>query len=140
VWRSRWTLIAGEDLLARVYNAIRSSASQTGSNCFNTLLMVVFDEHGGTYDHVPSPAATPPDPAGPPGQMGFAFNRLGIPVPAIAISPWLPEKTVVTDTYRNTSVIRTMEPWLALQRPRRQRSRPQPGVCPRRSARAGELA
>ena len=111
-WDPPSSLIAGEDLLARVYNAIRSSASQTGSNCFNTLFMVVFDEHGGTYDHVPPPAATPPDPAGPPGQMGFTFNRLGIRVPAIAISPWIPEKTVVTDTYRNTSVIRTLrERW-----------------------------
>jgi phospholipase C len=102
------SLIAGEDLLARVYNGIRSSESQTGSNCFNTLLMVVFDEHGGTYDHVPPPAATPPDAAGPPGQMGFTFNRLGIRLPAIAISPWIPEKTVVTDTYHHTSVIRTL--------------------------------
>jgi phospholipase C len=106
------SLIAGEDLLARVYNAIRSSASQTGSNCFNTLLMIVFDEHGGTYDHVPPPTATPPDPAGPRGQMNFTFNRLGIRIPAIAISPWIPEKTVVTDTYHNTSVIRTLrERW-----------------------------
>jgi hypothetical protein len=31
--------------------------------------MVVFDEHGGTYDHVPLPTANPPDPAGPAGQM-----------------------------------------------------------------------
>ena len=48
----------------------------------------------------------------PPGQMGFTFNRLGIRLPAIAISPWIPEKTVVTDTYRHTSVIRTLrERW-----------------------------
>jgi phospholipase C len=44
--------------------------------------------------------------------MGFTFNRLGIRIPAIAISPWIPEKTVVSDTYRNTSVIRTLrERW-----------------------------
>ena len=46
------SLIAGEDLLARVYEAIRSASSPTGSNYLNTLFMVVFDEHGGTYDHV----------------------------------------------------------------------------------------
>ena len=74
--------------------------------------MVVFDEHGGTYDHVPPPAATPPDPDGPAGQMGFAFDRLGVRLPAIAISPWIPERTVITDEYRNTSMIRTMrERW-----------------------------
>ena len=69
------SLIGGEDLLARTYDAIRSSSSPTGSNYLNTLLMVVFDEHGGTYDHVPPPAATPPDPTHRPGQMDFTFDR-----------------------------------------------------------------
>ena len=106
------SLIAGEDLLARTYDAIRSSSSPTGSNYLNTLFMVVFDEHGGTYDHVPPPAADPPDPGASAGQMDFTFDRLGIRLPAIAISPWIPEKTVVNDTYRNTSMIRTMrERW-----------------------------
>ena len=82
------SIIAGEDLLARVYEAIRSAASPTGSNWLNTLLMVVFDEHGGTYDHVSPPAAVPPDAAGPAGQMDFGFDRLGVRLPAIAISPW----------------------------------------------------
>jgi Phosphoesterase family len=43
---------------------------------YNTLLMIVFDEHGGTYDHVPPPAAIPPEPSAPAGQMGFRFDRL----------------------------------------------------------------
>ena len=102
------SLIAGEDLLARVYEAIRSAASPTGSNWLNTLLMVVFDEHGGTYDHVPPPAAVAPDAAGPAGQMDFAFDRLGVRLPAIAISPWVAARTVVNETYRNTSVISTL--------------------------------
>jgi len=38
--------------------------------------MIVFDEHGGTYDHVPPPAAIPPEPSAPAGQMGFRFDRL----------------------------------------------------------------
>ena len=69
------SLIGGEDLLARVYNAIRSSSSANRSNYLNTTLLVTFDEHGGTYDHVPPPPAVPPDGAGAPGQMGFRFNR-----------------------------------------------------------------
>ncbi len=106
------SLIAGEDLLARTYNAIRSSSSAAGSNHLNTLFMVVFDEHGGTYDHVPPPVADAPDPSAPAGQMDFTFSRLGVRLPAIAISPWIPEKTVVNETYRNTSMIRTMrERW-----------------------------
>jgi phospholipase C len=33
-------------------------------------------------------------------------------VPALAISAWIPERTVVNDEYRNTSIIRTMrERW-----------------------------
>ena len=106
------SLLGGEALLARTYDAIRSSSASGNSNCFNTLLMVVFDEHGGTYDHVPPPAATPPAPNGPAGQMGFKFDRLGVRLPAIAVSPWIDERTVVNDVHHHTSVIRTMrERW-----------------------------
>jgi phospholipase C len=106
------SLLGGDALLAKIYNAIRSSTFDRGSNVFNTLLMVNFDEAGGTYDHVAPPAAAPPDPAAPAGQMGFTFNRSGIRVPAIAISPWIPEQTVVNDEHRHTSVIRTLrERW-----------------------------
>jgi phospholipase C len=38
-------LLGGEAFLARIYDAIRSSSSSGGSYWFNTLLMVVFDEH-----------------------------------------------------------------------------------------------
>jgi phospholipase C len=88
-------LLGGEALLAKVYNAIRSSSAAGGSNPFNTLFMVVFDEHGGTYDHMPPPAASPPDPTA--GQMDFTFDRLGVRLPAIAISPWTSTNTMVND-------------------------------------------
>jgi hypothetical protein len=79
---------------------------------YNTLFMVTFDEHGGTYDHVPPPAVLPPDPTAPAGQMGFRFDRSGVRVPAIAVSAWIPEQTVINDQYRHTSVIRTLrERW-----------------------------
>jgi phospholipase C len=106
------SLLGGEALLAKLYDAVRSASSSTGSNAFNTLFMVNFDEHGGTYDHVPPPPAPPPDPAAPDGQCGFRFDRSGVRIPAMAISPWIPERTVVNDEYRNTSVIRTLrERW-----------------------------
>ena len=106
------SLLGGEALLATIYDAIRTSSSSAGSNYLNTLLMVAFDEAGGTYDHVPPPPAPPPH-AGPrPGQMGFMFNRLGQRLPAIAISAWVPSRTVVNEEYRHTSVIRTLrERW-----------------------------
>ncbi len=106
------SLLGGEALLAKVYDALRSSSSPRGSNYLNTLLLVVFDEAGGTYDHVAPPPAPPPDPAAPAGQMGFTFNRSGQRLPAIAISAWIPERLVVTEEYRHTSLIRTMgERW-----------------------------
>jgi phospholipase C len=106
------SMVGGDALVAKIYDAVRSSSTAGGSNAYNTLLMVNFDEHGGTYDHVPPPPVPPPDPSAPPGQFGFAFDRSGVRVPAIAVSAWIPERTVVNEEYRNTSIIRTMrERW-----------------------------
>ena len=99
---------SGEALLARIYDAVRTSASPKGSNFLNTLLLVTFDEHGGTYDHVPPPKVPPPDSSAPPGQMGFRFDRSGVRVPTLAISAWVDPKTVVNAEYRHTSVIQTL--------------------------------
>jgi phospholipase C len=105
-------LLGGEALLAKIYEAVRASSSPDGSNAYNTLLMITFDEHGGTYDHIPPPAVVPPDPSAPAGQLGFTFQRSGVRVPAIAVSAWIPERTVINDEYRHTSVIRTLrERW-----------------------------
>lgn len=102
------SLIGGEALLASIYNAVRASSSPGGSNAFNTLLLVTFDEHGGTFDHVRPPAAPPPVPGSGPGQMGFVFDRLGLRVPAVVISPWTPERAVISQEYRGTSLISTL--------------------------------
>ena len=102
------SLIAGEELLARIYTAIRTSSSATGSNSRNTTLLVTFDEHGGNYDHVPPPAAVPPHSSDAPGQFDFTFNRSGVRIPTPAISGWIPDRTVVTDEYRATSLLATM--------------------------------
>jgi phospholipase C len=93
---------AGERFIAMVYNAIRTNPKLWKS----TLLLVVYDEHGGLYDHVPPPACKGRDQLGtdPPyvakaaatgtGQP-FAFDRLGVRVPAVLISPWIPKGTIV---------------------------------------------
>jgi phospholipase C len=111
-WDPPSAIVGGEDLLARLYSAIRSSSSPTGSNHLNTTLLVTFDEHGGTYDHIAPPAATPPDASAPAGQFGFTFDRSGVRIPTLAISAWIPERTVLNDEYRATSLIATMrERW-----------------------------
>jgi phospholipase C len=111
------SLLGGEALLARVYDAVRTSATPGGSNVYNTLLLVTFDEHGGTYDHVPPPAAPPPDPAAGPGQLGFTFDRLGVRIPTIAISAWAPAGTVITGQYQHTSLLATLRRRWSLGQP-----------------------
>jgi phospholipase C len=123
-------LLGGEALLARIYEAVRSSASPAGSNAYNTLLMVNFDEHGGTYDHVPPPPVTPPNPAAPAAQLGFRFDRSGLRVPAIAISAWIPEQTVINAEYRHTSVIRTLRERWQLGGPLTARDAAAPDLAP----------
>ena len=124
------SLLGGEALLAKIYDAVRTSSSPAGSNFLNTLLMVIFDEHGGTYDHVPPPAATRPTRPHRPGKTDFTFDRLGIRVPAIAISPWIPEQTVVNDTYRHTSLIRTLRERWSLGAPLTARDADAPDIAP----------
>jgi phospholipase C len=99
---------AGEQLVASVYEAIKLSDKPDGSNAMNTLLLITFDEHGGTYDHVAPPAATPPTVEGDPGEMGFAFDRLGPRVPAIAVSAYTRAGTIVHDEMHHGSVIATL--------------------------------
>ncbi len=81
----------GEKLIASVYDAVSSSPLWQ-----KTLLVITYDEHGGCYDHVPPPGnATPPDGyPGAPGQLGFRFNRFGVRVPAVLVSPYIAAGTV----------------------------------------------
>lgn len=98
---------AGELLLHELYTAIRTSAVTVGSNALNTALLVTFDEHGGTYDHVAPPAATPPG-DGKRGEMDFAFDRLGCRVPAILISAYTAKNTIINETKHHGSLIATL--------------------------------
>lgn len=77
----------GEALVAAVYNALRAAPSWP-----RTLLLILYDEHGGCYDHVPPPAAVSP---GGPYPDGFRFDRYGVRVPAVIVSPFIPAGSVV---------------------------------------------
>ena len=99
---------AGDAFLERVFNAYRSATSASGSNVWNTTLLIGWDEPGGTYDHVPPGPVPPPDPAAPAGEFGFTFDRSGYRVPAIVVSPWVESGSVYNEEYRHTSLIATL--------------------------------
>jgi phospholipase C len=106
------SILAGEAFLARVFNAYRSATSESGTNVWNTALLIGWDEPGGTFDHVPPGPVPPPDPAAPAGEFGFTFDRSGYRVPAIMVSPWVEQGSVYNDEYRHTSLIATLrEVW-----------------------------
>jgi phospholipase C len=94
---------AGELFVAAVYNAVKSSPLWP-----NTALLIVYDEHGGIYDHVVPPACTPDQFTASANDTGtgmpFAFDRLGVRVPAILVSPWIPKGTVVTRVFDHASI------------------------------------
>lgn len=90
-------IIKSEKLIADVYNAIRANQALWD----RTLLVVMYDEHGGFYDHVEPPAAVPPDDH----HEEYGFNRYGLRVPALLISPWT-EATVNSTQFDHTSVLR----------------------------------
>ena len=103
----------GEQFLSRIWKAV-----STGKNWSNTLLVITFDEHGGCYDHVEPPAAKPPDSASNPGEEGFHFDRYGVRVPAVLVSPYIEAGTVFrseTDVpYDHTSILATLRDWLKI--------------------------
>lgn len=92
-----------DKLVADVYSALCESVDVFKK----TLLIVVFDEHGGYYDHVPPPATVSPD--GIPGRLDkpylveFNFERLGLRVPCILISPWF-EAAVDSTVYSHSTI------------------------------------
>lgn len=109
------TVIGGENLLYKLYKDLKDSPYWD-----NTLLIINFDEHGGTYDHVvpPSNARAPWDKIGdgipkPDAKaFDFDFTHFGVRVPLILVSPLIEENTVFrssSDTpFDHTSVIATI--------------------------------
>jgi phospholipase C len=94
----------GEQLIADVYNSLRAGPQWT-----KTLLIITYDEHGGCYDHVPPPKAVPPSAT---ASQPFNFDRYGVRVPAVLISPYIPPGTVLrppgTVPFDHTSIISTL--------------------------------
>jgi hypothetical protein len=96
----------GEQLVKTVYEAIRSSPHWEQS-----VLIVTFDEHGGFYDHLTPPPAVPPGDVVTQSyvQHGFRFDRLGVRVPALVISPYVRKGVIDHTGYDHTSILATAE-------------------------------
>jgi phospholipase C len=119
----------GECFAAEVINAVMA-----GPGWPKTLLIWLYDEHGGYYDHVPPPPAPQPDDV--PGQSpmrrfallrmllrygGYAqrieavddgpssYDRLGFRVPAVIVSPYAKPGHVTDTIYDHTSILRLIE-------------------------------
>ena len=104
----------GDNLVADVYDALRSNPAVWN----RSVLIVTYDEHGGFYDHVVPPAKGVANPDGinspPPGDTAswvpkFAFDRLGMRVPAVIVSPWVATGVVDSTAYQHTSVLATLK-------------------------------
>ena len=96
----------GEGLLKTIYEAVRTSPHWTQS-----LLIVMYDEHGGFYDHVAPPVAVPPGDSPIPGlnQHGFGFDQLGVRIPALVISPFTERGVISKEIYDHASVPATIQ-------------------------------
>ena len=107
----------GECFLKQLYDAIVDSPHWD-----ETLFIVAWDEAGGTLDHIAPPnnkhIINPhPDIS---SECDFQFNRLGIRVPMLFISPWVTKNSVIrssdpTIPFDHTSWLATLLDWFDLE-------------------------
>jgi phospholipase C len=121
-------IAVGEALSARIINAVMA-----GPGWPHTLLIWLYDEHGGYYDHVPPPSAPAPDdvPARSPYErypilrllrgtsLGKTITRrdsgpstytqLGFRVPAVIVSPYAKPDYVMEQDCEHTAILRLIQ-------------------------------
>lgn len=99
---------AGEAFIASIYNAIKQNEELWQT----TALLITYDEHGGIYDHVIPPNCEPDQFTASANDTGtgmpFAFDRLGVRVPAILVSPWVARGTIVNRVFDHASIPATI--------------------------------
>jgi len=97
----------GQEFASRVVKAVLTSPQWSRS-----AVLVTYDEHGGYYDHVPPPLACQPDGIPPALNMTDVpgdFDRLGIRVPVVAVSPYARRHFDSHKAYDHTSILRFIE-------------------------------
>lgn len=98
----------GEAYAARIVDAVLHSPKWT-----STVMFLVYDEHGGWYDHVPPqpvvrPDSVPPEITVPPDQPG-AYDYTGFRVPCVVISPFAKRNFVSHVVHEHTSLLKFVE-------------------------------
>lgn len=108
----------GDQFIGQIYNAI-VTGPQFKAN--EVLFIITFDEHGGTFDHVAP--FTNAAPVGTNADTGFTFDRFGVRVPTIVVSPYVTRGSVFNvpagvnsdappstyTPYDHTSILKTIE-------------------------------
>lgn len=94
----------GERWIKNVYEALRN-----GPRWEETLLLITYDEHGGFFDHVPPPQRGVPSPDDICTKEGFNYQRLGVRIPTVAVSPWIERNVLVHDAPNAQKPRRTSE-------------------------------
>ncbi|KAK4412485.1 Non-specific phospholipase C1 [Sesamum alatum] len=110
----------GQRFVKEVYETLRASPQWE-----EMALLITYDEHGGFYDHVPTPVSGVPNPDGiiGPDPYYFKFDRLGVRVPTFLISPWIEKGTVIhepngptpSSQYEHSSIPATVKKLFNLQ-------------------------
>jgi phospholipase C len=83
-----------EAFLSSIHRALANSVHWQ-----RALMVVVFDEHGGYFDHVPPPTVPDPNPD---------FRRIGFRVPAVVIGPQVRSGAVISTPYDHVSILATL--------------------------------
>jgi phospholipase C len=95
----------GQQLSRQVVEALMKSPNWSTSAYFQT-----WDEHGGYADRIAPPPAPKPDSIAPTGDAGGAvFDRYGVRVPVLVVSPWSRPGYVSTVVHDHASILRTIE-------------------------------
>jgi phospholipase C len=97
----------GQAFVAKVVDAVAKSPNWSSSALF-----ITYDEHGGFFDHVAPPAACPPgdfEPKLEPGDPAGKFDRYGVRVPMMLVSPFAKKHFVGHHIYDHTSIVRFIE-------------------------------
>jgi phospholipase C len=116
---------AGEQLIKEIYQGLLAHPALFAK----TLLVIVYDEQGGLFDHAAPDKVVPP---GDPVYRGWTrrigrfvralvdwrhhqerkkfydFSGLGVRVPAVLVSPWIKEGTLLSTTFDHASIARTL--------------------------------